>query len=59
MISSIVWLYLLYIGYIKAGHAPWNIYIPIVTIELIVYLFSLPKIADFIDKVMDNKVEGE
>ena len=59
MISSIVWLYLLYIGYIKAGHAPWKIYIPIVTVELIVYLLSLPKIADFIDKVMDNKVEGE
>ena len=59
MISSLVWLYLLYIGFIQAGKAPWKIYIPIVTVELIVYLLSLPKIADFIDTVMNNKVEGE
>ena len=59
MISSIVWLYLLYTGFIKAGRAPWKIYIPIVTVELIVYLFSLPKIADFIDRVFDIRSEGE
>ena len=59
MISSIVWLYLLYNGFIQEGHAPWEIYIPIALVEVVVYLYSLPKIADFIDKVMNNKVEGE
>lgn len=59
MISSIIWLYLYKIGEINPDKAPWKIYIPIVTVELIVYLLSLPKIADFIDKVMNNKVEGE
>ena len=52
MISSIVWLYLLYIGFIEAGKAPWKIYIPVVIVELIVYLLSLPKIADFIDRLL-------
>lgn len=59
MISSIVWLILLHMDYINPDKAPWKIYIPIVTVELIVYMLSLPKIADFIDKVIHNKVEGE
>lgn len=59
MISSIVWLILLHMGKINPDCAPWSIYLPIAFIEVVVYLYSLPKIADFIDKVMDNKVEGE
>ena len=59
MISSIVWLYLLYIGFFQAGQAPWKIYIPVVTVELIVYLLYLPKIADFIDRVFDIRSERE
>lgn len=59
MISSIVWLILLHMGKINPDYAPWEIYLPIAFIEVVVYLYSLPKIADFIDKVMGNKVEGE
>lgn len=59
MISSIVWLILLHMGKINADYAPWSIYIPIVFIEIVVYLKLFPKILDFIDKVMKNKVEGE
>ena len=59
MISSIVWIVLVIQDKIDAQHAPWEIYLPVVFIELVVYMKLLPKIADFIDKVMDNKVEGE
>jgi hypothetical protein len=59
MISSIVWLYLYKIGEINPDKAPWKIYLPIVFIEIVVYLKLFPKILDFIDKVMNNKVEGE
>ena len=46
-------------GKINPDRAPWKIYLPIVFIEIVVYLKSFPKILDFIDKVMNNKVEGE
>ncbi len=59
MISSIVWLILLNMGYINPDHAPWEIYLPIALVEVVVYLKLLPKVTDFIDKVMNNKVEGE
>ena len=59
MISSIVWLILLHMGKINPDHAPWEIYLPIAFIEIVVYLKLLPKVTDFIDKVMNNKVEGE
>ena len=59
MISSIVWLIFLHMGKINPDRAPWKIYLPIVFIEIVVYLKSFPKILDFIDKVMNNKVEGE
>ena len=52
MISSIVWLILLDMGYINPDRAPWKIYLPIVFIEIVVYLYSLPKIADFIDRLL-------
>ncbi len=46
-------------GKINADCAPWSIYLPIAFIEIVVYLKLFPKILDFIDKVMNNKVEGE
>ena len=51
MISSIIWLYLYKIGEIDPDHAPWIIYLPTALIECVVYLLSLPKIADFIDRL--------
>ena len=59
MISSIVWIVLVIQDKIDAQHAPWDIYLPTVFIELFVYMKLLPKVADFIDKIMGNKVEGE
>ena len=59
MISSIVWIMLVEKGVINSDSAPWEIYLPIAFIEIVVYLKSLPKVTDFIDKVMNNKVEGE
>lgn len=59
MISSIIWLILVHNGHINADYTPWGIYLPVVAMEIVVYLKSLPKIADFIDKIMDNKVEGQ
>ena len=52
MISSIVWLILLEAERIDPDHAPWIIYLPIAFIECVVYLLSLPKIADFIDRLL-------
>lgn len=51
MISSIVWLYLYQIGIINPDKAPWKIYLPIAFIEVVVYLYSLPKVTDFIEKL--------
>jgi hypothetical protein len=51
MISSIVWLYLYKIGEINPDKAPWKIYIPIVLVEVVVYLYSLPRVTDFIEKL--------
>lgn len=55
MISSIVWLILLHMGYINPDSAPWEIYLPIAFIECIVYLLSLPKIAEFVDKIRSKE----
>lgn len=52
MFSSIVWLYLIEVGKINPDHAPWIIYLPIAFIECVVYLLSLPKIADLIDRLL-------
>ena len=52
MISSIIWLIFLELGKIDPDHAPWKIYLPIAFIECVVYLLSLPKIADFIDRLL-------
>ena len=47
MISSIVWLYFVYSGKAGEGIEPWIIYLPVVFVEMFVYLkFVLPKIGD-------------
>lgn len=51
MISSIVWLYLYKIGFIDPDHAPWKIYLPIALVEVVVYLYSLPKVTDWLEKL--------
>ena len=51
MISSVVWLYMVFTGHINPDKAPWIIYLPIVFIECAVYLLSLPKITDLIDRI--------
>ena len=49
MISSIVWLYLVYIGKVGEGIEPWTLYLPVVFVEMFVYLkFVLPRIGDLI-----------
>ncbi len=57
MVSSIIWLYLVQLD--KITDKDWFIYLPIVTVEIIAYLVSLPKVCDFIDDLMNNKVEGQ
>lgn len=51
MISSIVWIYLYLTGAINPDNAPWKIYLPIVLVEVVVYLYSLPRITDWIEKL--------
>lgn len=55
MISSLIWLYLLHTEAINPDRAPWKIYLPIVTVEVVVYLLSLEKVGDFIDKLRGGK----
>lgn len=55
MISSIVWLILLDMEKIDSDCASWEIYLPIAFVEVVVYLFSLPKIADWLDKLRGGK----
>jgi hypothetical protein len=49
MISSVIWLFMVHINVINPDHAPWNIYLPIVAIECVVYLKSLPKLLDILE----------
>lgn len=51
MISSLIWLYLYHVGMIDPDHAPWKIYLPIAFIEVVVYLYSLPKVTDWLEKL--------
>lgn len=51
MFSSLIWLILLQMHYLDSEHAPWKIYLPIVIIEMIIYLLSLPKIGNWIDNL--------
>ena len=55
MISSIVWLVLYSKGFINPDKAPWKIYLPIVFVEVVVYLFSLPKVTDWLNKLRGGK----
>ena len=49
MISSIVWLILIQLGFIDTEHTPWYIYLPVCLIEIVVYVVSLPKICDWLE----------
>lgn len=51
MISSLIWIMLVAKGVINPDHAPWKIYLPIAFIEVVVYLYSLPKVTDWLEKL--------
>ena len=55
MISSLIWMMLIEKDVINTDRAPWEIYLPIALVEVVVYLFSLPKIADWLDKLRGGK----
>lgn len=52
MISSLIWIYLYQKGIINPDHAPWKIYLPIVLVEVVVYLYSLPRVTDWFEKLL-------
>lgn len=43
MISSIIWLILLQMGRINPEQAPWEVYLPICLIEVVLYFRCLTK----------------
>lgn len=43
MISSLLWIILIQVGYLNAEQAPWKIYLPVCLIEIIVYFKLLTK----------------
>lgn len=49
MISSIVWLILIYLGKIDPQNAPWKIYIPVLLVEYVLIIIFLPKALDKLD----------
>lgn len=51
MISSLIWIMLVEKSVINPDRAPWKIYLPIALVEVVVYLYSLPKVTDFIEKL--------
>ena len=50
MISSLIWLLLIKLGVIDPIHAPWEIYIPALIVEVIMDCIFLPKILDKLDE---------
>lgn len=54
MISSIVWIILVYFGKIDPQNAPWEIYIPVQLIEYVLIIIFLPKFLDKVDKWRDK-----
>ena len=54
MISSIVWLYLFLNNHISNEIVFWTVYLPIQIIELVIFLYLLPKIADLCDKFVEG-----
>ena len=43
MISNLIWLYPVQTGIIDTQHAPWEIYLPVCLIEIVVYFKLLTK----------------
>ena len=50
MISSLVWLALIKLEVIDPIHAPWEIYIPSLIVEVILDCIFLPKVLDKLDE---------
>lgn len=50
MVSSLTWLTLIFMGVIDPEHAPWIIYIPVATIEVLLYFYLLFRYGDKYEK---------
>lgn len=43
MISSLIWIILIQIGYINSEQAPWKTYLPVCLVEIVIYFKLLTK----------------
>ena len=43
MISSLIWIILIQMGYINPDYAPWKIYLPVCLVEIVIYFKCLTK----------------
>lgn len=50
MISSIVWLILIYLEKIDPQNAPLEIYLPVLLVEYVLIIIFLPKVLDKFDE---------
>ena len=57
MISSLIWLLLIKLGTIDPIHAPWEIYIPALIVEVILDCIFLPKVLDKLDE-RNRRIKG-
>jgi len=55
MISSLIWLLLIKLSVIDPIHAPWEIYIPTLVVEVILDCIFLPKVLDKVDGWKDAR----
>ena len=55
MISSLIWLLLIKVEVIDPIHAPWEIYIPSLIVEVILDCIFIPKILDKLDEWKDAR----
>ena len=55
MISSLIWLLLIKLGVIDPIHAPWEVYIPSLIFEMIMYCIFIPKVLDKLDEIRKEK----
>ena len=55
MISSLIWLLLIKLGVIDPIHAPWEVYIPSLIFEAIMYCIFIPKVLDKLDEWRKRK----
>jgi len=43
MISSLIWIILIQVGYLNPEQTPWKIYLPVCLVEIVVYFKCLLK----------------